>query len=234
MAIEKLKLLSDGYFGIDKGLLVYGKAKYYGEQYMAALKPLLIITETERILVDTGIGQIPEKYRKYYTIDHDTTLEMSLAEEGLKPQDITMVINTHLHFDHCGNNILFKNAKFLIQQTELEYAHNPHRFQKGAYMKLLFDIGKYTIISGETKPVPGVQIIPTIGHTPGHQSVVIENYNGKRYIYCGDVAPLKENLDDRNIVGVLYNPVEALEAIDKLREIEGEYIYSHDNEQMSI
>ncbi|MCK5560316.1 MAG: MBL fold metallo-hydrolase, partial [Thermoplasmata archaeon] len=140
MAIEKLKLLSDGYFGIDKGLLVYGKAKYYGEQYMAALKPLLIITETERILVDTGIGQIPEKYRKYYTIDHDTTLEMSLAEEGLKPQDITMVINTHLHFDHCGNNILFKNAKFLIQQTELEYAHNPHRFQKGAYMKLLFDI----------------------------------------------------------------------------------------------
>lgn len=234
MAIEKLKLLSDGYFGIDKGLLVYGKAKYYGEQYMAALKPLLIITETERILVDTGIGQIPEKYRKYYTIDHDRTLEMSLAEEGLKPQDITMVINTHLHFDHCGNNIIFKNAKFLIQQTELEYAHNPHRFQKGAYMKLLFDIGKYTIISGETEPVPGVKIIPTIGHTPGHQSVVIENYNGKRYIYCGDVAPLKENLDDRNIVGVLYNPVEALEAIDKLREIEGEYIYSHDNEQMTI
>lgn len=234
MVIEKLKLLSDGYFGIDKGLLVYGKAKYYGEQYMAALKPLLIITETERILVDTGIGQIPEKYRKYYTIDHDTTLEMSLAEEGLKPQDITMVINTHLHFDHCGNNILLKNAKFIIQQTELEYAHNPHRFQKGAYMKLLFDIGKYTIISGETEPVAGVKIIPTIGHTPGHQSVVIENYNGKRYIYCGDVAPLKENLDDRNIVGVLYNPVEALEAIDKLREIKGEYIYSHDNEQMSI
>ncbi len=234
MAIETLKLLSDGYFGIDKGLLVYGKAKYYGEQYMAALKPLLIISENERILVDTGIGEIPEKYRKYYTINRETTLEMSLADEGLKPQDITMVINTHLHFDHCGNNILFKNAKFYIQQTELEYAHNPHRFQKGAYMKLLFDIGKYTIISGELEPVPGVKIIPTTGHTPGHQSILVENYKGKRYIYCGDVAPLKENLEDRNIVGVLYNPVEALEAIDKIREIEGEYIYSHDNEQMTI
>jgi glyoxylase-like metal-dependent hydrolase (beta-lactamase superfamily II) len=234
MVVEELKLLSDGYFGIDKGLLVYGKAKYYGELYMAALKPLLIITENERILVDTGIGEIPSKYASYYTIIRDKTIEMSLDNAGLKPKDITMVINTHLHFDHCGNNILFKKAKFIIQQTELEYAHNPHRFQKGAYMKLMFDIGKYTIISGEAEPVKGVHVVPTVGHTPGHQSVIIDDYKGKKYIYCGDVSPLKENLTDRNIVGVLYNPVEALEAIDKLRGIRGHYIYSHDNEQMTI
>jgi glyoxylase-like metal-dependent hydrolase (beta-lactamase superfamily II) len=101
-------------------------------------------------------------------------------------------------------------------------------------MKLMFDIGNYTIISGEAEPVKGVKVIPTVGHTPGHQSVIIDDYKGKKYIYCGDVAPLKENLTDRNIVGVLYNPVEALEAIDKLRKIRGNYIYSHDNEQMTI
>lgn len=228
-----VKLLSDGYFFLDKGLLVYGKTQYYGQKYKCALKPLLVRSREERVLIDTGIGELPEKYRKFYPTERKITLEKSLKKEGLRPEDITIVINTHLHMDHCGNNCLFKSAKFYVQQDEVEYANAPHRFQKGGYMKEMFGPVSYIGISGEMEIIPGVKVFRTPGHTPGHQSVIIDNED-KTYIYCGDVAPLRENLEDRNIVGILYNPVQALESIDVLRGINGIHIYSHDNEQMSL
>jgi glyoxylase-like metal-dependent hydrolase (beta-lactamase superfamily II) len=247
MPVKSVKLLSDGSFEIDKGLLVYGKSQYYGIKYMAALKPMLVIAgDDQRILIDTGIGELPEKYAKYYRIARKISLTQSLLTEGLKPEDISIVINTHLHFDHCGNNVLFDNAKFIVQTMELSYARNPDRFQKGGYIKELFESVSYATVDSDCEIVEGVRVILTPGHTPGHQSVIVEVYpgvteppgtarsNGARYIYCGDVAPLRENLEARNIVGILHNPVEALASIDKLRAIKGTYIYSHDNEQLAI
>jgi glyoxylase-like metal-dependent hydrolase (beta-lactamase superfamily II) len=232
-----VKLLSDGYFEIDLGLLIYGKTQYYGIKYMAALKPLLIITPTgQRILVDTGIGELPPKYTKYYKLERKVTLIDSLRNLDINPDDISVVVNTHLHFDHCGNNKLFKNAKFYVQTVELEYARNPDRFQKGGYVPELFDVVNYTTINGEFDVAPGIRVIPTPGHTPGHQSVIVKVGEPRRkcYVYCGDVAPLRENLESRNIVGILYNPRDALASIDKLRNIDGDYIYSHDRDQLTI
>ncbi len=232
MTVRSVKLLSDGYFNIDMGLLVYGKTKYYGQVYKAALKPLFVICDDEYLLVDTGIGTLPERVRKFYTMDKSKDLVISLKENDLSVDDISMVISTHLHLDHIGNNALFKNAKFYAQRKEIEYAKKPHRFQKQAYLKEYAEAVPYKPISGKKEVVEGVWAIPTPGHTPGHQSVLIE---GKaRYVYCGDVCPLKENYEMRNIVGVLHNPVEALESVDKLREMGGRPIFSHDNEQMEI
>lgn len=231
--IKKLKLLSDGAFEIDKGLLVYGKSPYYGVKYMAALKPLLVVTDTDNILIDTGAGELPEKYKKYQRVERDTDIIESLKSEDLEPDDISMVINTHLHFDHCGGNKYFKNARFIIQKAELEYANNPHRFAKGGYIKSYFEGLDFELIEGEKEITEGIKVIPTPGHTPGHQSVVID-FEGKKYVYCGDVSPLNENIRDRNIVGILHNPVEALESIDKVREIRAIYITSHDQDQKEI
>ncbi|MFQ5910736.1 MAG: N-acyl homoserine lactonase family protein [Thermoplasmata archaeon] len=211
---------------------MYGKSSYYGKKYMAALKPLLVESEDLRILVDTGIGELPEKYARFYKLEGTKTLEKSLKKAGLSPEDITTVVNTHLHMDHCGNNRLFKDATLIVQEMEHSYAKNPHRFQKGAYVKEFFDRSRFRTVNGTHELTEDVTLIPTPGHTPGHQSVLVES--GKRYVYCGDTAPLRENYEKRNIVGVLFNSVDALASIDTLRELGGSPIFSHDNEQMTL
>lgn len=228
---KKIKLLTDGYFHIDKGFLVYGK--YHGIDYKAALKPMLIITDTEKIIVDTGIGELPERHKSYYRPERTKTLIESLREEKIKPEEITIVINTHLHVDHCGNNILFKNAKIYVQKVEIDYAYNPDRFLRGGYLKKFFENADFIKLKGDTEIVDGVNVITTPGHTPGHQSIIV-NFNDKKYVYCGDTAPLRENIRKRYVVGIHHNPIQALESIDKIRNIDGEYIYAHDIEQLSI
>ena len=230
-----LHLLSDGYFTLDKSFLVY--TKYQGQIYEAALKPLLIIAGKEKILVETGIGELPETYRKFHTVKRnpDQALRAQLQRHKIKPEDITLVINTHLHFDHCGNNALFSNAKFYVQAEELRYAYAPDRFQKAAYLRKFFDADlDYVLVRGKHQLTENIILVPTPGHSIGHQSVLIKGER-KNYVYCGDAAPLRENLEKRNIPGVLYRADQALNSIDKLRSIKNAaYIYSHDNEQLQI
>jgi N-acyl homoserine lactone hydrolase len=228
-------LLSNGYFTLDKSFLVY--SKYQGQSYEAALKPLLVLTEDERILVDTGIGELPPQYEKFHKVRRsaDQTMQIQLQEFGLKPEDITVVINTHLHFDHCGNNKLFRNARFYVQADELRYAYAPDRFQKAAYLREFFDVDvDYEMPKGRYRVCKDVAIVPTPGHSIGHQSVVIHGSAGK-VVYCGDAAPLRENLEKRNIPGVLYRADQALKSIDRLLAIEdAKYVFSHEKEQQSL
>ena len=116
-----IHLLSNGYFTLDRSFLVY--SKYQGQMYEAALKPLLVLAEGERIIIDTGIGELPSQYEKFHVVrrNAEQTLQAQLKKFGLKPMDITVVVNTHLHFDHCGNNRLFRNARFYVQADELRY-----------------------------------------------------------------------------------------------------------------
>jgi glyoxylase-like metal-dependent hydrolase (beta-lactamase superfamily II) len=228
----KIRLLSDGFFILDMGFLVYGKAPYYGRPYRAALKPLLVKTDDETVLIDSGMGDLPEPYSKFYTIERETSLLHGLKAEGVTPEDVTAVINTHLHMDHVGNNNLFPNAKTYVQKEELDYAHNPHRFQRAAYVQEFLEGLDFVTVEGDYAFSDAIDILSTPGHTPGHQSVVV--HGDTDYIYCGDIAPLRENLEKRNIVGVLYNPVDALASLDRLRALEGVHIFPHDNEQLSI
>ena len=231
----ELHLLSDGYFTLDKSFLVY--TKYQGQIYEAALKPLLIITGKEKILIETGIGELPEAHRKFHTIKRkpDQTLKAQLQRHNIKPEDITIVVNTHLHFDHCGNNALFPKAKFYVQAEELRYAYAPDRFQKAAYVREFFDASlDYVTVHGRYQLTEDIILVPTPGHSIGHQSVLIRGEK-RNYVYCGDAAPLRENLEKRNIPGVLYRADQALKSIDKLRGIKNAvYIYSHDNEQLTL
>jgi len=231
----KLHLLCNGFFTLDKSFLVY--MKYMGQPYNAALKPLLILTPKEKILIDTGIGELPEKYQKLYNVKrtNQENLKAQLAQHNLRPEDIDIVVNTHLHFDHCGNNAFFKNAKFIIQADEYKYALEPDRFQQAAYMGELFDTKiDYEHVHGERQITDGVYVVPTPGHSIGHQSIIVKAKD-KNYVYCGDAAPTRENLERRNIPGVLYCAHKALKSIDELRTIENAvYIYSHDNEQLNL
>jgi N-acyl homoserine lactone hydrolase len=233
LTVLDVKLLSDGYFTLDKSFLVFGK--YQGIKYKAALKPLLIRTEKETILVDTGVGTLPPKYEKFHDVIRTKEEELghSLQKAGLHPEEVTMVVNTHLHFDHCGNNKLFANSKFLVQMDEIRYAYFPDRFMRVSYLRDFFDVeGDFLPVRGRYEIEDGVEVLPTPGHTIGHQSVVIK-WKGRNVVYAGDAAPLAENIDKRNITGMIYDSAQGMQSIDLLRRIENPvYIYSHDNEQL--
>ncbi|TMI07663.1 N-acyl homoserine lactonase family protein [Candidatus Bathyarchaeota archaeon] len=233
LTVTEVRLLTDGFFTLDKSFLVFGK--YQGTKYKAALKPLLIRTEKENILVDTGIGTLPLKYERFHEVirTKEEQLRLSLKKTGLEPSDITLVVNTHLHFDHCGNNLLFPNAKFLEQTDEIRYAFFPDRFMRVSYLREFFDLeGEFVPLRGRYTIEDGVEIVPTPGHTIGHQSVIVK-WKNRNLVYAGDAAPLPENIEKRNITGMIYNTSQGLESIDLLRRIENPvYIYSHDNEQL--
>ncbi len=231
----KVDLLCDGFFTLDKSFLVY--MKYMGQSYDCAVKPLLILTSDAKILVDTGIGELPVKYRSVCAVrrSSEQTVRAQLAQRGLKPDDVDVVVNTHLHFDHCGNNALFPNAEFVVQAEEFEYACEPERFQQSAYIRELFDLKlDYRLVHGEHRITDNISVVPTPGHSVGHQSVVVCD-GGRSFVYCGDAAPLRENLERRNVPGVLCSAREALRSIDRLRSISNAvYVYSHDCEQMTL
>lgn len=232
MVVKGIHLLYDGIFVLPKPLIVY--SKYFGENYECALKPLLISMDEGNILVDTGIGELPSKLKRYHVVKRrPDELERSLHEHGLEPDDISLVVCTHLHFDHTGNNHLFENAKFIVQKDELRFAYAPDRYQKGAYNPGNLDVD-FEPIKGDKEVVEDVTVIRTPGHSPGHQSVVLETAE-ERIVYCGDAAIIEENLSKRNIPGVLWCSYEALESIDRLRAIrDATFIYSHDNSQLDF
>ncbi len=231
----EVKLLSDGFFTLDKSFLVFGK--YQGVKYKAALKPLLVRTEKENIIVDTGVGNLPPKYQKYHDVirKKQEELRYSLKKAGLRPRDITLVVNTHLHFDHCGNNRLFENSKFLVQTEEIRYAYFPDRFMRVSYLRDFFDVeGDYLPVRGKYSIEDGVDVVPTPGHTIGHQSLVVK-WKNRNLVYTGDAAPLAENIERRNITGMIYDAPQGAQSIDLLRRIENPvYIYSHDNQQLKV
>jgi glyoxylase-like metal-dependent hydrolase (beta-lactamase superfamily II) len=233
MTVKSLELLIDGFFHLDMGMLVWMKPQYYGKLYRCALKSLLVLTEDERILVDTGCGEMDEEWMKIKRVEKDGDLIKELEKRDLVPEDITMVINTHLHFDHCGWNKVFKNAKLVVQKQELVYAHEPYRFQQGGFNKEHFEGLEFDIVDGDTDLCEGVRVMATPGHTPGHQSVVID-IEDKTYIFCGDCGPLKENIERRNVIGITTDPVQCLASIDRLRALEGTYIFAHDNTQLTL
>ncbi len=230
-----VKLLTDGYFTLDKSFLVFGK--YQGIKYKAALKPLLVRTEKETIILDTGIGTLPAKYQRFHEVirSKEEELRYSLRKAGIQPGDVTLVVNTHLHFDHCGNNRLFPNAKFLVQTDEIRYAYYPDRFMKISYLRSFFDQeAEYLPVRGRYVAEDGVELLPTPGHTIGHQSVVVR-WKNRNLVYAGDASPLPENIEKRNIPGMIYNTSQGLESIDALRRIENPiYVFSHDNEQLQL
>lgn len=233
MAVKEVHLLHDGYLELDMGMLVYMKTQYYGIKYQAALKPLLIITDSENMLVDTGIAPLPPSLAKYVKFTKDIDIVQSLSSYGLSTDDISVVVNTHMHMDHCGNNRLFTRANYVVQKAELDYSKNPDRFMRGGYVREFYEDLQFETVDGRNEITNGVTVMDTPGHTPGHQSVIVQA-GGRKIVYTGDAAPLLENLERRDITGIIYDPKKELESIDRLRAEGGEVIASHDLLQMKF
>lgn len=134
------------------------------------------------VLVDTGVGAPEVALREWHVVNRRVT--DALAEADLSPVDIGLVINTHLHFDHCGQNAVFRHAPFYVQRQELEWARAAQ-----PELKDWFDFAgaRFELLDGDTEILPGVSVIATPGHTVGHQCVVIETARGPE-VLIGDAA----------------------------------------------
>jgi glyoxylase-like metal-dependent hydrolase (beta-lactamase superfamily II) len=234
MPVEAATLLHDGYFHIDLGLLVYLKSSYYGMDYKAALKPMLVRTEGMNVLLDTGIADLPPKLAPHYSVEREgRRIDKSLKSLGLEPKDIDLVVNTHLHLDHAGNNRMFRKARFIVQKGELDAAYDPPRWFRGGYFTELIEGVEFTEVQGDVKVAEGVSVIRTGGHTPGHQAVLVDAAP-KPFLYCGDIAAIRENIEKRNLPGILWSPQEAAAAIGRFASMDVRHVYSHDNTQMKL
>lgn len=196
-----------------------------------ALRTLLIINEHRKILVDTGMGKKWEqKYIEIYGIDHSRyTLESSLAKIGLKVDDITDVIITHLHFDHAGGATMlendgtirptFKNATYYVQKRNIELAMNPNEKDRASYLPEnfipLIEFNQIEIVDGEFEIFEGIEIIVSDGHTFGQQLVKVSD--GKTtLLYCGDLIPTSSHIPIPYVMAYDLQPLVTMEEKKKL------------------
>jgi N-acyl homoserine lactone hydrolase len=112
----------------------------------------------------------------------------ALAEHDLSPADVRIVINSHLHFDHCGQNAVFKHAPFYIQRSELARARGEKSGEKSAVAEWFdFAGARFELIDGDAQIAEGVRVVATPGHTVGHQSVIVDTPDGGA-VMIGDAA----------------------------------------------
>jgi N-acyl homoserine lactone hydrolase len=134
------------------------------------------------ILVDTGVGWPTELVKEWKVVNRRAA--DALAEHDLSPADVNIVINSHLHFDHCGQNAVFKHAPFYVQRSELDRA----RSEKSDVSEWFdFAGARFELIDGDAQIADGVRVVATPGHTVGHQSVIVDMPDGGA-VMIGDAA----------------------------------------------
>ena len=150
----------------------------YGQPLLTATYAWYIDGPELKILVDTGCTADIFHAHGSQTEEDVQSLEEGLDKLGLKPEDIDIVILTHLHFDHVALANKFHKAKFIAQKVELDFALKPHVLASFGYDQNLIEDLKLDLIQGDKEIVEGVRILLTPGHTPGGQSVMVETPKG--------------------------------------------------------
>lgn len=184
---------------------------------------LVIRAGGKRILVETGAGdKMSPKMCDIYGLDGPFLLD-GLRALDLRPEDIDIVVNTHLHFDHCGGNTrteldqvvpAFPNARYLVQEGELDHAMHPNERDRASYLQENFApigaTGQLSIVEGEHILTPGVELIRVPGHTAHMQCVKLTG-GGKTAFFFADLVPTTAHLPLSWIMGYDLFPMMTLE-----------------------
>jgi glyoxylase-like metal-dependent hydrolase (beta-lactamase superfamily II) len=203
-----------------------------GNSVSLSMNPLLVQGRGHTILIDPGFGpREAKRFRKTYCIRDADPLFDQLRRAGADPETVDIVINTHLHWDHSGANLIslsgrrpapaFPKAAYLVQQGEWEAALRPNEITREGYLlqavPTLLRSRQLELLHGETEIVPGIRVIKTPGHTAAHQSVLIES-GGKTLAYLGDILPTRAHLPLSYISALDLEPVRTLETKRTLME----------------
>lgn len=179
------------------------------------------------VLVDTGVGRGHADIDAMFAPVH-YSIDDALAAVGVLPADVAMIINSHLHFDHCGNNRQFPGIPLVVQRTEYDDARQP-----GYSIPEWIDFpgAEWMPVVGETEVLPGVKVIPTPGHTRGHQSVLVSRSDGVDVV-AGQAVYDGEELDAEASIEPL-NEAEANQTSASARRIKAvgpdRVFFSHDS-----
>ena len=226
--------LRDGFFHLDGGAM-FGvvpktlwnkKCKADSENRIKmGLNSILVKTPEALILIETGAGAyLKKQFYDYYCIKREPDLLSGLDKLNITVEDIDFVINTHLHFDHCGGNTkkneqgefvpAFPRAKYIIQQGEWQVAQNPGYRDGTSYMPQFFmpleKSGQLVLIDGAAEICRGVEVMLASGHTKYHQCVLIHTDAGGVF-FLGDMVPTSAHVGLSYIMSYDLYPVETLE-----------------------
>jgi glyoxylase-like metal-dependent hydrolase (beta-lactamase superfamily II) len=248
MTIDRIALgqfevygLRDGFFHLDGGAMfgVVPKAlwekKYPADKknrIRLGLNSILVKTKKKQVLVETGIGESSgQKFSEYYSVEREPGLVASLQKLGYQVDDIDFVVNTHLHFDHCGGNTYkdkdgqfvptFPKAKYVIQRGEWEYALHPSERDKQSYLEQCFlpleKHGLLLLVHGDKEITEGVSVIQAPGHTASHQCLKVCSESMVLF-FLGDLVPTSAHIGLSYIMSYDLFPLETLENKKKVFE----------------
>jgi len=190
---------------------------------LLALNCLLIRAGGKRILVETGAGdKLKEKLRAIYDFDSPTLIQ-GLQDFGVHPEEVDIVVDTHLHFDHCGGNTrlekdkvvaTFPNARYIVHKGEFEHAKSPNERDRASYIAdnyvPLEKAGKLSLIEDDRVIAPGVELIRVPGHTADMLCVKLQG-GGKTAFLFDDLIPMTPHLGLAWIMGFDLYPMQTLE-----------------------
>jgi glyoxylase-like metal-dependent hydrolase (beta-lactamase superfamily II) len=229
----ELMAFSDGTYPLDGGAFFGVIPKIMWSRKMAAddknyvtsgLNSLLIRTGKQTVLVETGMGnKLSDRMIKFY--GQPAQLLDNLAAGGVSPEDIDIVINTHLHFDHCGWNTVraktgkivptFPRAKYYAPEGEWQYARKPSERDAISYIPDNYDplvqSGQMTLLKGGEEVVPGISVKTFPGHTASMQGVIVQS-QGQTACYISDLIPTTAHVDLTWGMGFDLYPLQTVES----------------------
>ena len=252
----ELHVIDTGNFKLDGGAMFGVVPKVMWQKLYPAdennlctwtMRCLLIVTDDRKILIDCGIGEKQEeKFLKNYHLSGDASLEKSLKNAGFSNADITDVILTHLHFDHCGGAVkynssktelipTFNNAIYWVSQQQWDLANHPNQREKASYLKENFqplnENGKIRFVENDSELYPGISVRIFNGHTAG-QLIPFIKYNDKTIVYMADFIPAAAHIPLPFIISYDTQPLVSLaEKESFLKEaVKGDYtlFFEHD------
>jgi glyoxylase-like metal-dependent hydrolase (beta-lactamase superfamily II) len=230
-----LTVLTDGTYLLDGGAMFGVVPKTLWEKRTPANERNQIVLGTNTVVVrsgkhtvviETGIGnKLPEKLRSIY--DAKQLLLQSFRAAGIRPEEVDVVINTHLHFDHCGWNTIrkedgsveatFPNAQYFVHRGEVEHGHLQLERDAVSYISENYDpliaSGQMTLIeppAGGMEIVPGVSVEVYPGHTAQMMAVMLDS-GGRRACYISDLMPTSAHLDVTWVLGYDLYPLTCIE-----------------------
>ena len=235
----ELTILTDGSYWLDGGAMFGVVPKPMWSKRIAAdeqnritlgLNSLLIRGGEKTVLVETGIGpKMGEKQRQIF--GNKAALLHSFETLQLSPGAIDIVINTHLHFDHCGWNTYYRDgravptfprAMYYTQRGEWEHAQEQHDRDRVSYISdnynPLIDSGQMTLLQGDAEIIPGIRVEVFPGHTRNLQAVIIES-EGKTACYPSDLIPTSHHLDPTWVMGYDLDPIACIDNRKKFYDI---------------
>jgi glyoxylase-like metal-dependent hydrolase (beta-lactamase superfamily II) len=183
------------------------------------------------LLIEQGMGdKWNEKQIEIYNIRQQKSQIEHLSERGVKPEDITHVILTHLHFDHCGGATIkntdgeiaptFPNAKYYVQNAQYEEAVNTHERNNASYIPETFiplmHAGQLELLNGDCEILDGISSVVTGGHTAGHQVIEIDYDDDFKAVFIGDLIPTAHHVNLAWIMGYDLYPNDTLTMKKKL------------------